>query len=199
MYNGIVFIGPLGSGKDYIIGKLSTCLTQSYMDYYQWQVGIFYYKYLSKELGITVKEIYDDKPNHRSRLQEIGNTDSIVKLGVNFSIQRYETLWPLDIMPIVLGRRPDEALALQKCRANVIFIEASKETRKTRILKRDGQEPTEAQLDHPVEPKYEDFKNIANEILINEHDSGELMVNFNTKTRAIEFANHHSRIIVPLC
>jgi dephospho-CoA kinase len=96
----------------------------------------------------------------------------------------------LGILPIVIGRLPNETLALKERGACVIFLYADIETRKQRILDRDGRLPTDEQMNHPVEPKLEDFKDIVHIVLDNSFNANELRVAFDTENNKLMYNNN---------
>lgn len=198
LYNGVIFIGPLGAGKDYILGKTRKAIESVYVDTFVWQVGDYYYKYLSNEIDKSVKYIYDNKPQYRPRLQEIGTTPEIVAVGVDFSIKRYNQLLTLDILPIVIGRLPNEGTALQDIGAAVIFVDAGETTRMDRVEARDGRRPTIEQMNHPVEPKLADWRDIADYIINNDEGAGDFDVQYEPDLGELRFKNNLCSDVVPL-
>lgn len=197
-YNGVIFIGSLGAGKDYILGKTRKAFDSVYVDTFVWQVGDYYYKYLSDEIGKSVKYIYDNKPQYRPRLQDIGTTQEIVDKGVAFSQSRFAALLKLDILPIVVGRLPFEGHALQDMGAAVIYVDAGELTRMDRVERRDGRRPTSEMMNHPVEPKLADWKDIADYIINNDEGAGDFDVLYDPDLGELSFKNNLCSDVIPL-
>lgn len=197
-HTGIIFIGPLGAGKDYILGKTRKAFEKAYVDTFVWQVGDYYYKYLSNEIGKSIRYIYTNKPEYRPRLQVIGTTPEIVEEGVNFSVRRYAQLRGMAIMPIVIGRLPNEGMALQNAGAAVVFVDAPEETRANRVEARDGRRPTPEQMNHPVEPKLADWKDIADYIINNDDIAGNFQAEYDPDLGELRYYNEVCKDVIRL-
>ena len=188
-YTGIIFVGPLGSGKDFILSRIRKAFDESLTEYHVWNVGDYYYRHLGKQINKSVKYIIDNKAKFRSQLQTIGTTPAIVEQGVAYSLGKYQDLGAWGVLPVLTGRLKNEVIALKELGVAVIFIKTPVETRARRIYQRDGKFPSESQLNHPVEPKFEDFEELADAVIINEDESGDFYVKFNPDVKALTYLN----------
>lgn len=195
MHSGIILIGPLGAGKDYLLEAMKVAFQKQMQITCNWQVGWYYYEVVAALNNCTPQYILENKPKFRDELQKIGSTQSYVEAGVAWTVNLYKKMVENDVIPIVIGRREDEVLALQELGAFVIFIHVSEEERVQRILKRDGKIPTVEQLKHPVEPTFKKFEKIANTICYNAKRYGTLECHLDSvKTLHIENNTAHWQI-----
>lgn len=170
MKNGLVVVAPFGCGKDYFLDRVQDALIARGAPFDYWQVGDYFYDYLSREIGVPVDEIRKEKPLYRSRLQDIGSTLEIQQQAEAASYERWMRAAGTRLL---VARRLKEFPRVRES-ATVIYLDADEQTRADRIERRDGVRPTREQFEHPAEPRREDIA--ADFELWNGSGGGEIFV-----------------------
>jgi len=191
-FNSIVLIGPLGAGKDTVLAAIDEALRKAMISTVSWQVGWHYYRILAKKINKSVQYILANKSEFRTELQTLGTTPEYVNQAVEYTKYLHNKMIDVGVIPVVLGRLPDEALALQKLGAAVVFINSSEEERIERIKLRDDASPTLMQIRHEVEPTIDKFNPIADLIIDNDNKEGKIFCNYDDSLGQFWFYNSAS-------
>ncbi|TAM87630.1 hypothetical protein EPN42_10980 [bacterium] len=187
---GLVIVGRMGAGKDYVVDRITAAIAQAHHAV-SWHLGEHYYAMLGKRLHLSTGEIRRRKPEFRRALQTIGNDPFAQREAVRDTLERWEATSGI---PVVIARRQEETEPLRAAGAAVLFIDADEETRRHRVLERDGAEPTLEMLNDASEPSIEAIR--PDLVLDNGLGAGPLHVRFDRP--GLQLVNGKCAVLVDL-
>lgn len=144
-------VGPMGSGKDFVVAGLRHGLAALGIATESWAYGETFYRTAAQLAGIPEADLRAQKAAYLTLLQTVGNTPLYQRRAVSEMTVRLGRRSP-GMLPIIILRRPSEARIIEKFGGALLFLHAPEAVRVDRIIKRDGVAPTRAQLTAPSEP-----------------------------------------------
>ena len=178
---GLVVVGPMGAGKDYLCDSLRVALLERGAHPAMMAVGDYFYGVVAERNHKTIADIRAEKAAYLTELQEVGASPFFQKNAILAVGTKLRMVDPARV-PIVLARKREEVEALRQIMPlYVLGVDAPLPERIARVARRDGVSPTEGQLTAPTEQAAVACLALADGVLLNDDLAGPLTVALNNE------------------